>query len=643
MMTRWGQALSAQDVLKEYPRPQLMRGEETYVNLNGFWEYAITKSDTPPDEYDGEILVPFSPETALSGVMRQVMPDEWLYYRVKLPLTREFARGGRLLLHFGAVDQIADVYVNGVYLGSHTGGYTAFSFDITTVVNYNNDILTLRVKDYTDTSYHSRGKQTLTPGTIWYTAQSGIWQTVWLERVPKKYIERLRITPLFDENKLELTVVTAGSDLPRVCEAELMGRVERFEADTPVRLSVAGAVPWSPELPALHSFSVRLVEADGDEGDGAAGASPRPTSAKCGTFAACENASHSPVGDDAAAGTAGAVDGAAEDENRGYYPPETREGDCVTSYFAMRKYDVREDVYGVKRLFLNNAPCFHTGVLDQGYWPDGLMSAPSDAALVSDIMAMKSLGFNMLRKHIKIEPMRFYYHCDRLGIMVWQDMMNGGGKYSTVTVQGPAILSHNIDDGEKNYKRFAREDEAGRKQYYLELEEMIEQLYSCPCIALWVPFNEGWGQFDADKACQLIEKLDPTRPIDHASGWHDQKIGDLQSLHVYFRKYKFRPDKLGRAVVLSEFGGYALTVEGHCQNQDVYGYKHCTDAADFAEEFTRLYQSEIIPAKEQGLAAAVYTQLSDVEDELNGLLTYDRSEQKLATSVVREINEALKR
>lgn len=619
MMTRWGQALSAQDVLKEYPRPQLMREASTYVNLNGFWEYAITDRDTPPEEYDGEILVPFSPETALSGVMRQVMPNEWLYYRVQLPITRELAREGRLLLHFGAVDQIADVYVNGVYIGSHTGGYTAFSFDITTVVNYESDILTLRVKDYTDTSYHSRGKQTLTPGTIWYTAQSGIWQTVWLERVPSKYIERLEITPLFDEDLLELTVVTAGDDLACVCEAELMGSTQRFETDTPVRISVAGAVPWSPELPALHSFSVRLVPAQ---------------CAKRTAVSACENASHS---QDETAGSAGT------DENCGNYSPEMREGDFVTSYFAMRKYEVRPDMYGVKRLFLNNAPYFHTGVLDQGYWPDGLMTAPSDAAMVSDIMAMKSLGFNMLRKHIKIEPMRFYYHCDRLGVMVWQDMMNGGGKYSTVTVQGPAVISHNLDDGEKNYKRFARQDEAGRKQYYIELEQMVRQLYSCPCIAMWVPFNEGWGQFDADKACQQLEKLDKTRPIDHASGWHDQKIGDLQSLHVYFKKYKFRPDKLGRAVVLSEFGGYALTVEGHCINNDAYGYKHCTDAADFADEFTRLYENEIIPAKEQGLAAAVYTQLSDVEDELNGLLTYDRAEQKLATSVVRGVNEILKK
>jgi hypothetical protein len=278
-------------------------------------------------------------------------------------------------------------------------------------------------------------------------------------------------------------------------------------------------------------------------------------------------------------------------------------------------------------MFLNGKPYFHNGLLDQGYWSDGFYTAPDDEALVYDITAMKALGFNMLRKHIKIEPMRWYYHCDRLGMLVWQDMINGGGQYKPMTISLPLITDIHISD--RKYKRFARKSEAGRREYMAELREMINQLISVPSLALWTPFNEGWGQFDAAEAVRLILSLDDTRLIDHASGWHDQKIGDIRSWHVYFRPYKYKKDRLCRAVALTEFGGYNYRENGHCFNEKDFGYKRFGSKEELKRAFLDLYEKEIIPAKEAGLCAAVYTQVSDVEDELNGLLTYDRRVLKL--------------
>ena len=315
--------------------------------------------------------------------------------------------------------------------------------------------------------------------------------------------------------------------------------------------------------------------------------------------------------------------------------------DHVTSYAAMRSIGVGEDEDGVPRLLLNGRPYFQNGVLDQGYFPDGLYTAPSDDAMVFDIQLMKDMGFNMLRKHIKIEPLRWYYHCDRLGMLVWQDMINGGGKYNLLTISAPLITG--IHHKDNNYKKFSRTDAMARASYYTELTEMIAQLYSCPCICTWVAFNEGWGQFDAANAAAYIQKLDHTRIIDHASGWHDQKIGKLQSLHVYFRPYHFKPDKLHRAVALTEFGGYTLAVPGHTWGDKRFGYKGFRDSATLGEAFRKLYETQIIPAKEQGLCACVYTQLSDVEDELNGFVTYDRKTVKLPKSLVREISLQLRK
>ncbi len=561
MLTPWGENLDESRVLPEYPRPQLRR--ESYINLNGRWQYAITASEDIPETYDGEILVPFSPEAPLSGVERTLLPGEFLWYRRSFSLPEGF-NAGRVLLHFGAVDQMAQVWVNGQPAASHTGGYLPFTADITAALQGTENTLLVRVADTTDSSFHTRGKQKLRPGGIWYTPQSGIWQTVWLESVPESYIRRLKITPWFDEGTVEVSAETAGP-LAEPPQAHFQGKAYAL----PARIPVPDFLPWTPENPQLYDFSV--------------------------TFGA----------------------------------------DKVDSYFAMRKFTVETDGRGARRLFLNGRPYFQNGVLDQGYWPDGLYTAPDDEAMIFDIQTAKDMGFNLLRKHVKIEPLRWYYHCDRLGMLVWQDMPNGGEGYDPLVISAPLVTGrHSADD---RFRRFGRESEAGRAQFHAELRETVELLYNCPCIALWVPFNEGWGQFSAASAVRLIREIDANRPIDHASGWHDQGIGQLQSLHVYFKKYKFKPDNLHRAVILSECGGYGLSVSGHTWSGKFFGYRRCASAQELAERLRTLYREELRPARRQGLAAVVYTQLTDVETEQNGLITYDRRILKLPAETVREI------
>ena len=569
LTTPWGERLDENRILIEYPRPQMRR--DSYLNLNGRWEYAITDSDEPPRCWDGTILVPFSPESALSGVGRTLRPGQTLWYRREVTVPQGFIpRDGRLLLHFGAVDQEAAVYLNGVLLGRHMGGYNAFTLDATDALGPTNTLV-VRVHDDTDAGFHSRGKQKTRRGGIWYTPQSGIWQTVWMEAVPRRYIEGLHIVPLFDRSAVEVTVRCAQ---PLQCEATVDGRTVPFTSGEPARIPMPDFRAWSPEDPFLYDLTVTLGE------------------------------------------------------------------DRVESYFGMRKVEVRADRGGVKRLFLNGEPYFHSGLLDQGYWPDGLYTAPSDEALIFDIQTAKSMGFNLLRKHIKVEPMRWYYHCDRLGMLVWQDMPSGGGKYRFSTITLPLITG--IHRRDNRYRAFARTSSQGRAEYMDELEEMVLQLFNAPSVALWVPFNEGWGQFDSTFVMERLRLLDPTRPVDPASGWHDQGAGDLRSLHVYFKPFRFRRDRRGRALALSEFGGYNLRVDGHCFNQKDYGYRRLPDAAALWRDFARLYEREVLPAVPRGLCAAVYTQLSDVEDELNGLMTYDRRVVKLDADDVRELNERLK-
>ncbi len=572
MQTKWGKALDREHILQEYPRPQFRRSN--CANLNGAWEYAISAASrqTPPERFDGVILVPFSPESELSGVGRTLQPDECLWYRrgIEAPLGYD-PNIEDLLLYFGAVDQFAEVRLNGVTLTHHAGGYLPFTVSLgEALVNGISNELIVRVRDETDTACWSRGKQSSKPGGIWYTPQSGIWQTVWLERAPKRRIESVRITPLFDHAEVELTIWTNCGGEGAV---QLLGAETEFVSGVPLRLPMEGFTPWSPEEPKLYDFSM------------------------------------------------------------------TFERDRVESYFAMRKCSLERDAAGTPRLFLNNAPYFHNGVLDQGYWPDGLYTAPSDEAMVSDITRMKELGFNTLRKHIKIEPLRWYYHCDRLGMLVWQDMVNGGGAYGKAAVSLPLMLGNSHPDSD--YAYFSREEVRGREAYARELRETVTLLYNSPCVAMWVPFNEGWGQFDANKAVDAIRALDGTRTIDHASGWHDQKGGDVRSLHVYFKPYRFSKDTLARAVVLSEFGGYGLRLPEHSFSEKEFGYKRFRSAEALSAAFERLYAREVTPAKAKGLSAAIYTQLSDVEQETNGFVSYDREVLKMDAERVRAVNARL--
>ncbi|MGW0433426.1 glycoside hydrolase family 2 protein [Micromonospora sp. NPDC003197] len=618
-LTPWGETLDPDNVLPEYPRPQLVR--DSYLNLNGRWAYAITPAsneDEPgsrenepgsyenePGTYDGEILVPFSPESVLSGVGRQLQPDQTLWYRRTLALPADFVptdTPSRVLLHFGAVDQTCRVFLNGIEVGRHTGGYLPFHCDLTDALRDGENTLVVAVRDVSDTSHHSRGKQKLRRGGIWYTAQSGIWQTVWVECVPVVHVERLTLTPALADGYLEVTVHAAqpaadgttdaahGTD---AADAGLAGtdaahaRVEVLAdgvvvgattapAGQPVRIPIPDVRPWSPEDPYLYDVTVTL-------------------------------------------GT-----------------------DRVRGYVGMRSFGVGPDAAGVPRLLLNGQPYFHAGILDQGYWSDGLYTAPSDAAMVHDIETMKRLGFTMLRKHIKIEPLRWYYHCDRLGILVWQDMVNGGSSYHPLVVTAPVLTPLRLDD--RRHGWFSRGDAEGRAQFRTELRDTIEHLRNAVSLAVWVPFNEGWGQFDAVRIAEEVAALDPTRTVDHASGWHDQGGGDLHSLHVYFRPFRVPRRRPGdnRVLVLSEYGGYNLRVAGHAFTDREFGYKRFASVGALGAAFSRLHTEQIVPAIARGLSATVYTQLSDVEDELNGLLSYDRKVVKLPEDLVREVNATLR-
>ena len=456
----------------------------------------------------------------------------------------------------------------GVELATHTGGYLPFTVDITEVLAKENTILVC-VRDATNKSQLPRGKQTLHPHGIWYTPQSGIWQTVWLESVPQNYIRSLRVTPLFDAHQVEITVEGEGQ-----CTIDLEGRRYTFPAGVPAHVPVQSFRPWSPEQPTLYPFSVTLGS------------------------------------------------------------------DTVYSYFAMRKCSVETDKDGTRRLFLNGKPYFHNGLLDQGYWPDGLYTAPSDDALVYDIQLAKDMGFNMLRKHIKVECDRWYYHCDRLGMLVWQDMPCGGRRYDPLIVSTPLVTGWHLDDSW--YPLFGRTNVTARKAFLNELRDMVTTLYNHPCIAMWVPFNEGWGQFDAARMAEKVRGLDPTRLIDHASGWHDQGAGDLRSYHVYYKPVRMKHDGR-RALALTEFGGYSLPLAGHCAAEKSFGYRVYKDAGSWMDAVEKLYENEVIPLiAAQGLSAAVYTQVSDVEDEVNGLLTFDRRVCKPDTARMRRINEKLR-
>lgn len=578
LQTDFSDNIQSAPILPEYPRPTMVR--DSYLNLNGLWEYAVCREDTAPRQYDGQILVPFSPECALSGVRHTLTPDETLWYRRMLPPVC-LSGHERLLLHFGAADQTAQVFVNRHSAGAHTGGYLPFTLDITDFMHVGENELTVRIKDVTDASWHSRGKQSLHPRGMFYTAQSGLWQTVWAEVVPDNHITQIEYFPDYDHSRIGIRAHTRQSVKMTCTIAQPNKQPHSFLGMTGETLWIAlpNFRSWSPEDPYLYPVAIQT------------------------------------------------------------------EADRVTGYFAMRKCDIQTDHAGIRRFFLNGKPYFQAGVLDQGYWPESLYTAPSDAALAADISRMKDLGFNMLRKHAKIEPERFYYHCDRLGMLVWQDMVNGGSPYKHWFVTYLATLLNwchiPYHDGKAHRKLLSRTDLEGHTEFLQELEETVLFLRNHPCIVAWVPFNEGWGQFDALKAADRIRELDPSRLIDHASGWFDQKGGDIASLHYYFLTLPCRPEQK-RALALTEFGGYSCQIPNHSACDKIYGYKTFQTTEALTRGYAKLIEKTILPAVRKGIGATVYTQLSDVEEETNGIYTYDRKICKLDAQTVRRLNQALK-
>ena len=552
--------------LIEYPRPQLVRS--SYLSLNGEWEYAIRKDKKTPDKFDGKIMVPFSPETEISGVNKVLHPNERLYYRLKFKLDKNFIKD-KVILHFMAVDQIADVYLNDAHLGLHVGGYLPFEFDIKPFLEEENTLL-VKVRDLTDTSHFSRGKQKIKRGGIWYTPQSGIYMPVWLESVSNDYVKDIKITPDVDKQEVIINVKSAAKG----ATIKIFGKEKQIPTNEDVIFDVPTMRLWSPEDPFLYRFSVKT---DGDE---------------------------------------------------------------VSSYFGMRK--VSTMIYnGHKVLALNNKPYFMKGVLDQGYYKSGLYTPESYEDYAADLGLIKSLGFNTVRKHIKIEAPRWYYECDRLGLLVWQDFINGGEKYKPSVVMFPLVTGKHKKDNQ--YRLFGRGNVEGRMEAKQEFREIIKYLYNYPCIVLWTIFNEGWGQFDAKDIYYGLRDLDKTRLFDHASGWHDQGVSDVKSLHVYFKKVKMPSEASikNRAVVLSEFGGYVLPIKDHMRSGKKT-YKAYKSPDKWLDAYEKCIKRDVISNIPRGLSACIYTQLSDVEDELNGFITFDRKVVKASVEKIKKINDEIK-
>jgi hypothetical protein len=568
LATRWAKDVKPSKAHPEYPRPQMVR--EKWENLNGLWDYAIVATNAPqPAAWDGQILVPFPVESALSGVMKPLTEKQRLWYHRTFKVPGSW-KGQRVLLHFGAVDWEATVSVNGKELGTHRGGFDSFSFDITDTLKPGGEQeIVVAVWDPTDRGPQAKGKQVLRPGGIMYTAASGVWQTAWLEPVAPSHIGTLRITPNLDDSSVTVQATALNTGGKPAFKVEILdgrkviqeGSLETMistrsmppQVAPSIKLSVPNAKLWSPDAPFLYGLRITLLE-----------------------------------------------DGKRVDE--------------IESYFGMRKIALGKDAEGITRLLLNNKPLFQFGPLDQGFWPDGIYTAPTDEALRYDIEITKALGMNLARKHVKIEPDRWYYWCDRLGLLVWQDMPGSG-----------------VGDAGKDAVAKGREDAA--RQFETEMKSMIEQHWNHPCIVMWVPFNEGWGQYDTPRICEWIKKLDPSRLVNNASGWTDRKAGDVSDMHNYPGPgMPALEDK--RAAVLGEFGGLGMPVRGHVwQTNQNWGYVSYKNSDELTDAYLGLL-TKLHPLTGRGLCAAVYTQTTDCEVEVNGLLTYDRAMVKMDQAAI---------
>ncbi len=542
---------------QSYPRPQLRR--ESYLNLNGKWDFGVRKNRFP-NVYNQSILVPFCPESQLSGIGKHFPEGSALCYRRIFNLPEDFHKG-RVLLHIGAADQHLQCFVNDKKVGAHSGGYTNMTFDITDALDGEVNELKIRCFDDLHDQTMPYGKQVMKRGGMWYTPVSGIWQTVWLESVPESYVEKLHI-----ENKGAGVVISTEPALDGRITVPELGEFALVEG----RAEILPENPhfWSPEDPYLYDFTLEAGE------------------------------------------------------------------DKLESYFAIRSLEIKE-VGAYKRLCLNGKPYFFHGLLDQGYWPDGIYTPAGPECYKDDILAMKRLGFNTLRKHIKVEMEEFYYLCDKLGMVVFQDMVNNGDYNFLRDTAMPTAGIQRMDD------RKLHKDPVGRQSFLETAEAIVRQLKNHPCICCWTIFNEGWGQFDADGVCTWFRLLDDSRFIDATSGWFRRENSDVDSRHVYFKPVKLEAEG-DKPLVLSEFGGFVYKPEGHVFNPDkTYGYGICKTREAYVEKLHRLYFDEVIPAAKQGLCAAIYTQVSDVEDEVNGLLSYDRAVCKVTEEELLPIAECL--
>ena len=568
--TPWAEKVDPANVLPEYPRPQMVRSQ--WVNLNGLWDYAIKPVGAmEPKTMDGKILVPFAVESSLSGVQKGLTEKDELWYRRTFSVPAAW-KGSNVLLNFGAVDWKADVFVNDILVGSHTGGFTPFSLDITPYLKAKGDQkLVVRVFDGTDKGYQPRGKQVLNPNGIWYTPVSGIWQTVWIEPVAKSHISGIKAIPNLDQKNIAVTVAAENCTTGDLVEVKILDKGELVASATglpgsPLRLCIAEPKLWSPDSPFLYDMEVSLRQGG-------------------------------------------------------------KTVDKVDSYTAMRKIGTKRDKGGILRMTLNDKPLFHFGPLDQGWWPDGLFTAPTDEALLFDILKTKELGYNMIRKHVKVEPARWYYHCDREGILVWQDMPSGdmGNKWEMYTYNG-GTDKNRTQESKDNFSK--------------EWKEIMDFCMSSPSVVVWVPFNEAWGQFDTERIVNWTMEYDPSRLVNPASGGNHRPCGHMLDLHNYPGPAMklFDPQRVN---VLGEYGGIGLPMEGHLWwNKRNWGYVQFKTPEEVTAEYEK-YAKSLIKYVRLCFSGAVYTQTTDVEGEVNGLFTYDRKVMKVLPERLKTANKAV--